>query len=66
MEETQSLYAQNLPQAHKSQFTLASEEPPNFEQALAQLRQLSHTIDFAMEQVQQTLQYFTKYTRQED
>ena len=66
MEETQTLYAQIFPEAHKSHSPLASEEPLSFEQAIGQLCQLSHTIELAREQVQQTLQFFTKHTRPED
>jgi DNA-binding SARP family transcriptional activator len=64
-EETQILYAQIFPEAQKSYSPLASEEPLNFEQALEQLREASHTIDLAREQVQQALQFFTKHGRPE-
>ena len=66
IEETQTLYEQIFPEVHKDHLPLASEEPLNFEQALGQLRAVSHTIDLAREQVQQTLQFFTKYTSPED
>ena len=66
MEETQALYAQIFPEAHKSHLPPAAEEPRNFEQAVGQLREVSHTIDLAREQVQQALQFFTKYPRPKD
>ena len=66
IEETQTLYGQIFPEAHQSHLPAVSEEPLNFEQALGQLREVSHTIDLAKEQVQQALQFFTKYTRPED
>jgi DNA-binding SARP family transcriptional activator len=66
MEETQMLYAQNFPETHESHSPVASEKPLNIEQALGQLLEVSHTIDLAREQVQQTLQYFTKYTDPKD
>jgi DNA-binding SARP family transcriptional activator len=64
-EETQTLYAQIFPEAQKSYSPVASEEPLNFEQALEQLREASHTIDLAREQVHQALQFFTKHRRPE-
>ena len=66
MEETQTLYEQIFPESHKSDLSLTAHGPLNFEQALGHLRQVSHTIDLAREQVQQTLQFFTKHTRPED
>jgi DNA-binding SARP family transcriptional activator len=66
MEETQMLYEQIFPEAHKRHLPCASAEGLNFEQALGQLRQVSHTIELASEQVQQTLQFFTKFARPED
>jgi DNA-binding SARP family transcriptional activator len=66
MEETQQLYAQIFPEASKSHLPLSTKEPCNFEQALGQLREVSHTIDLAREQVQEALQFFTKYTRPDD
>jgi DNA-binding SARP family transcriptional activator len=65
MEETQTLYAHIFPEAHQGHLPLTSEQPFNFEQALEQLRQVSHTIDLARAQVQQTLRFFTKPTRPE-
>jgi DNA-binding SARP family transcriptional activator len=61
MDETQILYAQIFPEAHKSQSSFASEEPLNFEQALGQLHEVSHTFDLARAQLQQTLEFFTKH-----
>lgn len=61
MEETQTLYAHIFPESQKSGVQISSQEPLNLEQALGQLRQISHTIELAREQVQQTLNYFTKY-----
>lgn len=66
MEETQTLYQQIFPEVHKNHLLLASAEPLNFEQALGQLRQVSHTIDIAREQVQHAIQFFTKYTGSEE
>ena len=62
MEETQMLYAQIFPESQKSGLQISSQQRLNSEQVLGQLRQISHTIELAREQVQQTLQYFTKYT----
>ena len=62
MQETQTLYAQSFPESQKSGVHISSPEPSNPEQVLGQLRQISHTIELAREQVQQALQYFTKYT----
>lgn len=61
MKETQTLYAQIFPESQKSGPQISSPEPLNLEQTVGQLRQISHTIELAREQVQQTLQYFTKY-----
>lgn len=66
MEETQMLYAEIFPEAPKSHLPLVSEKQPDLEQALGQLRQLSHTIDLAREQVQQTLQLITAHTKPQD
>ena len=66
MEETQALYAEIFPEVHKTHSPIVPEEPQNLEQALGQLHQVSHTIDLAKEQVQQALQFFTKYTRTDD
>ncbi len=66
MEETETLYSQIFPEVDRSHLPSISEEPLNVEQALGQLREVSHTIDLAREQVQKTLQFFTKYTRAED
>jgi DNA-binding SARP family transcriptional activator len=66
MEETQTLYAQIFPEVHQGHLSPLSEEPLNFEQALGQLREVSQTIELAREQVQQTLQFFTKYTTPDD
>jgi DNA-binding SARP family transcriptional activator len=63
IEETQTLYTQIFPEAQQSHLPAVSEEQLNFEQALSQLREASHTIDLAREQVQQALQFFTKSTR---
>lgn len=63
MEETQTLYAEIFPEAHKSHLPLVSEKQPSFEQTLGQIRQLSQTIDLAREQVQQILQLITKPTK---
>ncbi len=62
MEETQMLYRQIFPESHKNHIPLASEESLNLEQALGELRQISHTIELARDQIQQTLQYFTRHT----
>ena len=66
MEETQTLYTQIFPEAHKSHLPSVSKEPLNVEQALGQLRQVSQTIELVREQVQQSLQFFTKYTEPDD
>ena len=66
MEETQILYEQIFPEAHKAHIPPLPEEPLSFEQALGQLREVSHTMELAREQVQQTLQFFSKYKRAED
>ncbi len=66
MEETQTLYARNFPEVQKGHVQPVSEEPLDFEQALGQLRQASHTIDVAREQIQQAIQSFTKHTPPED
>jgi DNA-binding SARP family transcriptional activator len=66
MEETQALYSQIFPEALKNNLPVVSEEPLNFEQALGQLIQVSHTIDLAQKQVQQVLQSLTKPTGPED
>jgi DNA-binding SARP family transcriptional activator len=64
MEETQALYIQIFPEAHKSDVPAIPPELANFDKTLGQLREVSYTIELAREQVQQALRFFTEYTRQ--
>ncbi len=66
MEETQMLYSQIFPEAHRGLIQPNSPEPVSFEQALVQLHRASHTINVAREQIQEALQSFTKCTPPED
>jgi DNA-binding SARP family transcriptional activator len=66
MEETQTLYEQMFPEVHRDQRVLVSGQQPSFDETLGQLHQVSQTIDLVREQVQQTIQSFTKYARPED
>jgi DNA-binding SARP family transcriptional activator len=59
MEETQALYMEIFPEAQKKPFQLASEGSLSFEQAIGQLREASHSMDQAREQVQHVLELFT-------
>jgi DNA-binding SARP family transcriptional activator len=63
MEETRMLYAQIFPETHEGHSPRISQETPNWEQALGQLTQISHTIDLAREQVQQTMEFFANHMR---
>jgi DNA-binding SARP family transcriptional activator len=65
MEETRLLYAKIFPESYQNNSPHSSQETLNFEQALGQLTQISHTIALARAQVQQAMQSFANHIRPE-
>ena len=63
MEETRMLYVQIFPEVHQNHSPHISKETLHLEQALGQLTQISHTIELARAQVQQTMQSFANHMR---
>ena len=63
MDETRMLYAQIFPETHQNHSLHTSQEILNFEQALGQLTEISHTIELARAQVRHTMQSFANHKR---
>ena len=66
MEDTQVLYTQIFTGGKRSSTPIISHEQISFDQALRQLREASHTIDLAKEQIQQAIQLIAKYSEHSD
>jgi hypothetical protein len=60
LEDSQALYTQIFIQANDNYMPVVSQEQIHVDQALRQLREASHAIDLAKEQIQQVLQVIAK------
>ena len=66
MEDTQALYTEIFTGADKSGSPMISKEEISLDEALRQIREASHTIDLAKEQIHHAYQLIAKYSERPD